>query len=73
MTRCAECKWNYPDEYLDQMFIDGGYTKSICGICALELSNRITGIKRTKFQGEVAEAKRVDAVNWRKYHPKDKS
>lgn len=60
--KCNQCQWDYPDELLNNMFIDGGYTKSICGICALELSNEITGVVRERFQGEMAEALRQKAL-----------
>jgi hypothetical protein len=71
-VRCAECKWNYPELLLHSMFMDGTYTKPICGICALEVTNKLHGIKVTKFQGEMAERARLDAIAWRKTHLGDK-
>lgn len=70
--RCDDCQWNYPDTYLNRMYVNGGYTKPICGICALELMNSVHGVQRTKFNGEMAEQARLDAIKWRKNHPKDK-
>lgn len=72
MTKCAECKWNYPEELLHQLYMGGGYTKPMCGICALEVTNKLHGVKLNKFRGEMAEAARLDAIRWRKKHPKDK-
>jgi hypothetical protein len=65
--KCAECDWDYPIDYLHAIHsseddIDG---KVICGICALDLSNSISTIKRTKFSGTVAESMRQKAVKWR--------
>lgn len=69
--RCAHCLWKYPDTMLSPMFVLGGYTRHICGICALEITNAIHGIKRGNFQGEMAEANRQSALKWRKTHPND--
>jgi len=71
MTNCAECKWTYPaDTYVSQMMVMGNYTKPICSICALEMSNRLHGIPRTKFLGEMAEEMRQKAIRWRENNPK---
>lgn len=70
--RCADCRWKYPQSILSQMFVNGGYTDPICGICALERMNIVHGIKRESFSGEMAEANRVSAILWRKSHPQDK-
>jgi len=69
--RCEDCKWNYPSDYLSRMFTNGGYTEPICGICALERLNIITRVRRDKFRGELAEANRLNAISWRKSHPKE--
>jgi hypothetical protein len=71
VEKCAECKWEYPDVgYLSQLFIGGkGYTKPICGLCALEISNRELGVNRKRFSGVMAEEHRQDAFHWRKKHP----
>lgn len=69
MSTCERCKQSYPDELLQPMFIGGeGYTKPICAICALELGNELHGIKRKKFQGEMAEDLRQRALAWRRKH-----
>jgi hypothetical protein len=77
LTNCGRCNWKYPDSLLNQMFIvnlgeKGGYTKPICGLCALELTNEAHAIKRIKFDGEIAEHMRLLAKKWRKSNPKFK-
>jgi len=67
---CNECKWNYPDHLLSPLVTNKGNTELVCGICALELMNESTGIKRTRFTGQVAEQMRLAAVQWRKDNPK---
>ena len=69
MSKCAECKWKYPDSLLSPMMINGAYTKPICAICALELSNKAHGVDRTLFTGEIAEHMRQLAIRWRKKNP----
>lgn len=69
--KCSECLWKYPDAFLNRMNVNGNYTDPICGICALEIANRMTGIKRGFFQGETAETARRAAIKWRKNHPAD--
>lgn len=68
-TRCAECGWSYPDAILAQMMISGKYTGRICGICALDITNRVHGVIRKRFQGQQAESNRLDAIKWRKQYP----
>jgi len=69
-TRCPECKWEYPENLLNSMFVNGGHTPPICGQCALEISNRTHGISRKKFDGPIAEHMRQLAIRWRKRNPK---
>jgi len=69
--KCARCKWKYPFALLSRMFLNGGYTEEICGICALELSNEASGVKRKEFTGLGAESYRKSAIYWRKTHPND--
>jgi len=67
---CADCRWPYPDTgYLNQMNVNGQYTKPICGICALARVNQFHGVQLTRFKGEMAEETRQDAIKWRKNHP----
>ncbi len=40
----------------------------VCGICALEMGNKLMGLDRLKFDGERAEQLRLDAIKWRKEH-----
>ena len=53
--KCAECDRDFPSEMLVPMFVDGGYTKPICALCALIIRNQAHGIPLdTPFHGEVA-------------------
>lgn len=70
--RCADCKWKYPSGFLNEMHINGTYSKAICGICALRISNSFTQSPRTHFAGQVAESLRLAAIKWREEHPADK-
>jgi hypothetical protein len=38
----------------------------LCGICALDYTNRVHGTRRTHFQGEIAESLRVRAIAFRR-------
>lgn len=70
--RCAECQWKYPEIILSPLFVGNvGYTRQVCGICALKLMNEIHGINRSSFTGSMAEANRRSAIAWRKNHPTD--
>lgn len=62
MAECTHCKWDYPENLLNPLFIDGGYITGICGICAEEL----IGIK---LHGKQASYMRDMALDWRKKHP----
>ncbi len=54
--KCAECEEEFPDEILSPMMVNGGYTASICGVCALAIRNETHGLPpNTPFQGEVAQ------------------
>ena len=66
MKQCDGCKIKYPEELLSPMYTDQGITKDICGICALNLRNHLLGTKQTKFNGEIAEQMRLDAIEFRK-------
>jgi len=68
--RCPECRYNYPVELLQAMFVQGRYTQPICGICALEISNRVMGERRRTFTGPQAEAARREAVRLRRTQPR---
>ena len=71
MVSCPECKWSYPSNtYVSTMVIGGMPTKPICGICALEVGNRLHGMPRTYFTGEIAEEMRQKAIRWRQNNPK---
>lgn len=66
MQKCTECKIEYPYGYTFPMFTSEGHQMSVCGICALEISNKIHGINRKKFDGELAEEARQKAIKYRK-------
>lgn len=68
-VRCPECKWEYPENILNSMFINSSHTPPICGICALEINNKFHGINRKKWDGPVAEHMRQLALRWRKRNP----
>jgi len=62
---CANCGIDYPPELLSP--IRGSIsTHSVCGICALEITNKVLGINRKKFDGQMAEELRLGAIEWRK-------
>jgi len=65
MKNCQKCKIKYPDGYLAPIMTSKG-NAVVCGVCALELSNAVTGMKRKKFQGEEAERLRQLAIEFRK-------
>lgn len=69
--RCADCQWKYPESILDHMMVGGIYTDPICGLCALERANQVSGVKRKFFQGEQAEHNRLSAIRHRKRFPND--
>lgn len=69
--RCADCQWKYPDAFLNQMRINESYTEPICGICALERANQLSGVTREAFKSQGAETARQSAIKWRKNHPAD--
>jgi len=66
MKHCPECGVDYPEGLLSALVTSGGTTAWVCGICALEISNRLFGVRRQKFQGEVAEDLRQAAIRWRR-------
>ena len=68
---CADCGWKYPDSLLHAMQINEEVTDRICGICALERSNKASGVTRLSFKGDIAESMRQAALKWRKNHPTD--
>ena len=61
-SKCENCKRKIPAELLSPMFLGSGYTGNICGVCALEIQNKEMGINRVRFQGEIAEYNRSEAV-----------
>jgi hypothetical protein len=65
---CPNCKWLYPAVYLHPMQTSAGTIEPICGICALDLSNSVLGVKRKRFDGQMAEHLRRMAIDWRKRH-----
>jgi hypothetical protein len=62
MDKCEHCKRELPEGMTTPMAVSGGYTPSICGVCALHLSNKHLGIERSEFQGETAEYMRQTAL-----------
>ena len=66
MEICTECRVVYPAHLLSPFIACGKESKPVCGICALRLSNTLHGFKRRRFQGEIAEEMRQEAVAWRR-------
>ena len=69
--RCQSCEWNYPELILNSMNVNGEYIQLLCGICALDITNKVHDTKRTKFKTPVAESLRISALEWRKKHSDD--
>ena len=65
MEKCKNCKIKYPDGYLSQFMTSEG-SILVCGICALEIVNKVFEIDRKKFKGEHAEKLRQRAIKFRK-------
>ena len=63
--KCSECKIDYPHGLVQTMCSSEG-NKNLCGICALEFSNKIHGTKRSKFNGPIAEKMRQAAIEFRR-------
>lgn len=63
MEQCNRCKIWYPDGYTSPVI--GAGSGGVCGICALEIVNEVTGVERKKFNGEEAERMRQQAKRWR--------
>jgi len=73
LRKCDECHWPYPTHYTT--YFDTNLVeyrgKYVCGICALEMTNKVHGVIRLKFDGEFAEKMRLAAIQWREKHPYD--
>ena len=66
MKKCSQCGIKYPEKLLAPIMTTKGTSVDVCGICGLNLSNFILGVRRTKFNGEIAEQMRLDAIEFRK-------
>lgn len=62
MGKCNNCKRKIPEELLSPIMTSKGNTAGVCGVCALEISNRVLGIERDHFDGEMAEDMRLEAI-----------
>ncbi len=62
--KCEECKIDYPGDLVSVLTSSAGCFR-LCGICALEFTNRMHGIKRKCFRGEIAESLRRRALAFR--------
>lgn len=69
--KCSRCHWDYPSQILSPFISSAGNRQNCCGICALELKNEIHGTRWEHFDGSIAEQMRLEAVQWRKRHPKE--
>lgn len=67
-TRCEDCHILYPDPLVARMTMirDGvKVEKMLCGICALAAANRFDKCNRQCFENELAEQRRLAAVQYR--------
>lgn len=64
-NECTRCRWDYPEDVPLSPVIGSTHRGDVCGICALEMTNVIHGIKRTRFTGEMAEEFRLLAIKAR--------
>lgn len=53
MIKCQRCKIKFPDDLIQPLFSNLGNILC-CPICALEITDTIHGINRTKFDGDNA-------------------
>ena len=51
--RCLNCGIKFP-EHLIQPMVGSGFSLMMCPICALEVSNKMHGLNRNEFNGEIA-------------------
>ncbi len=58
---CYHCKRTLPAHLMSPV-INGAIGGSVCGQCALYLTNKVLGIERTKFGGAIAESVRLQAI-----------
>jgi hypothetical protein len=66
MTKqCEKCKIDYPWHLVQTMATSVGNFK-VCGICGLEIKNKIHGTRDKKFDGPIAEIMREQAIEYRK-------
>jgi len=68
--KCTRCRINYPSELVQTMVSSIG-NFALCGICYLDFSNELHGIKRRSLDGTVAEGLRQKAIAFRKEHNLD--
>ena len=75
MPKCSGCEYEYPKSLLNTLYTDKGIIPDLCGICALEITNQIHGLNRTKFDGPAAEKARQAAIVFRarKEKPNDRT
>ncbi len=58
--KCAKCKFNYPEEILSPLYINGKYTKPVCGICAEELLGiPLHGEQAVLMRGEAEDCRKI--------------
>jgi hypothetical protein len=52
--KCVHCRKDYPSHLVQPMCINGDYL-NVCGICALEIRNKMMGLPESMpFGGEMA-------------------
>lgn len=73
--KCDNCKHDYPMDLLERFQAgkllddeEDTIVEHCCGICALALSNKVTGLDRKQLNGPNAEKLRQAALRWREDH-----
>ena len=68
LAECVRCAVPYPEWYLHSV-IGSLVTGAVCGVCALDITNAVHGVKRRSFQGEMANEALELAREWRRKNP----
>lgn len=73
LESCEGCLWKYPYYLLAPLLVqkegEASYKMSLCGQCALNITNSFHRVERKRFHGRTAEDLRRQGLKWRKIHP----
>ena len=65
MNKCEHCCIEFPDEFYNPMWVNGGFM-NYCPACALLVRNRLAGLpEKTPFKGEMAQQIVEDFNEWK--------